>query len=151
VPERFPQPGAKPQFEAVREVAVVAWRSGKVFVRRCQRGERWAGLWDFLRFPLTAVDGGDVARELARKVRDQAGLTIGKPVQITTLKHGVTRFRITLDCYRAACRGAKSSLPPGEWQWIEPAGLGHLPLSVTGRKLSLLVVRESRPGMAAAP
>ena len=40
------------------------------------------------------------AQEIQEKVREQAGLSIGNIEKIATLKHGVTRFRITLDCYR---------------------------------------------------
>jgi A/G-specific adenine glycosylase len=137
--EQIPKMRAKPAIEAVREASVVAWHRGKVFVRRRADGERWAGLWDFLRFPLTAHRGDALLTELAQKVRQQSGLSIREPEKIATLKHGVTRFRITLDCYRATCGGTKITLPSGEWRWIEPAALGELPLSVTGRKLSLLL------------
>jgi A/G-specific adenine glycosylase len=137
--EQIPKMRAKPAIEAVREASVVAWHRKKVFVRRRADGERWAGLWDFLRFPLTARHGEALRSELAQKVRQQSGLSIHQPEKIATLKHGVTRFRITLDCYRAVCRGTQITLPSGEWRWIEPDALEALPLSVTGRKLSRLL------------
>ena len=137
--EQIPRTRVRPMVEAVREASVVVWYRGKVFVRRRADGERWAGLWDFLRFPLTARRGEALRTELARKVRQQSGLSIREPEKIATLKHGVTRFRITLDCYRAACRGTRITLPTGEWRWIEPDALEELPLSVTGRKLSRML------------
>jgi A/G-specific adenine glycosylase len=142
--EQIPKMRAKPAIESVREASVVAWHRGKVFVRRRADGERWAGLWDFLRFPLTAQRGDAVRTELSRKVRQQSGLSIREPEKIATLKHGVTRFRITLDCYRAVCRGTNITLPPGEWRWSEPDALEELPLSVTGRKLSRLLIGPAR-------
>jgi A/G-specific adenine glycosylase len=137
--EQIPGPAARPRVEAVREAAVVAWHRGKVFVRQRAPGERWAGLWDFLRFPLIASAPRASRQELVRKVRQQAGLSIRDPEKIATLKHGVTRFRITLDCYQAKCRAGATTLAAGQWQWIEPAELAQLPLSVTGRKLSRLL------------
>jgi A/G-specific adenine glycosylase len=115
-----------------------------VFVRRRAAGERWAGLWDFLRFPLDDRGKNGLQAQLAHNVRQQAGLVIGKSEKIATLKHGVTRFRITLDCYQAQSRGVTSTLPAGEWQWLEPGGLARLPLSVTGRKLSRMLAARPR-------
>lgn len=142
--EQIPRPVAKVRTEAVHEAAVVAWHQGKVFVRKRVPGERWAGLWDFLRFPLAGGGERALSSELARKVRQQAGLAIGKPEKIATLKHGVTRFRITLDCFQAKCRAAGTTLAPGQWRWIEPAALAELPLSTTGRKLSHMLDGNGR-------
>jgi A/G-specific adenine glycosylase len=135
---RIPAPRPRPRIENVREASVVAWHRGKVFVRRRTDGQRWAGLWDFLRFPITAR-GAALQSELARKAREQSGLVVGKLEKIATLKHGVTRFRITLDCYRVAARSRRTILPRGQCRWIEPAALSQLPLSVTARKLSRLL------------
>jgi A/G-specific adenine glycosylase len=140
--DQIPRPAARPRIEAVREAAVVAWRDGRVFVRQRLPGERWAGLWDFLRFPLVADADKPPVAELARKVREQAGLEIAAPHKFATLKHGVTRFRITLDCYHAAARG-RPTLPRAQYRWLSPAALAALPLSVTGRKLSRML--PSRP------
>jgi A/G-specific adenine glycosylase len=123
----------------VREAAVVVRHRGKVFLRRRAPGERWAGYWDFPRFPLDADRDDGLSRELARKVREHTGLVIGEPTKIATIKHGVTRFRITLDCYQAQARRAASKLPRGDWQWLAPGALGQLALSMTGRKLSRLI------------
>jgi A/G-specific adenine glycosylase len=137
--DQIPGDKAKPRIEAVREAAVVVWQRGKVFLRRRSAGERWAGLWDFVRFPLVAQRGVALRQEIQEKVREQAGLSIGNVEKIATLKHGVTRFRITLDCYRAEYTKSKVHLPAGEWQWIAPEKLESMPLSVTGRKLSKLL------------
>jgi A/G-specific adenine glycosylase len=140
--DRIPGAKAKPSIEAVREAAVVIWNRGKVFVRRRSAGERWAGLWDFVRFPLVARRGPSLHREMNEKVHEQTGLAIGEVQKIATLKHGVTRFRITLDCYRAVYAKSQVRLPADEWRWIAPEELELLPLSVTGRKLSRLIEPE---------
>ena len=111
----------------------------KVLLRQRTPGERWAGLWDFLRFELSARGGASLGAELLDKIRRQSGLQVQKPERIATLKHGVTRFRITLDCYTARCRGGRAKLAAGAWQWVEPGELEKFPLSVTGRKLGRLL------------
>jgi A/G-specific adenine glycosylase len=132
--------------EAVREASIVVWRGDKVFLRKPEHPERWAGLWDFPRFPLAAEGASTTRREVAQKFRRLTGISVAGLRQFTTLKHGVTRFRITLDCYVARTSDGRASRPRGECQWIEPAALDRLALSVTGRKLAkLLQNAESRP------
>ena len=53
-----------------------------------------------------------------------------------TLKHGVTRFRITLDCYDARfVSGPDGKTGLVETRWLRPDELDEYPLSTTGRKL----------------
>jgi A/G-specific adenine glycosylase len=137
-------PLAKPKlrFESVHEAAVVVSRGDRVLLRRCPPGERWAGLWDFLRFAVTARGGKALMRELTTKVRGQTGLEIADPMRFTTLKHGVTRFRITLDGFRAHCPRTNGELPDDGLQWVRRDQLDQFALSTTGRKLSRLLVDE---------
>jgi len=137
--EQIPQSRPKPASTAVHEAAVVVWRRNKVLLRKRANGERWAGMWDFLRFPLTARRGAAQQQEILDKILDQTGLTVAPPERITTLKHGVTRFRITLDCYSAQFDGVRAKLAAGTWQWARPQDLEQLPLSMTGRKLARLL------------
>jgi A/G-specific adenine glycosylase len=140
---KLPVMRGKPASEAVREAAVVLWRRNKVFIRQRLPGERWAGLWDFLRFPLVARAGTSLEAELIEKALRESGLKSQGPTHITTLKHGVTRFRITLDCYRLDSVAGSSTLPRGTWRWVRPADLTNFPLSVTGRRLSRLLLADA--------
>ena len=136
----IPQPRKPPRFEDVREAAVVVRRANKVLLRQCQAQERWAGLWDFLRFP---VNGGKQSpHDIAAAVEQQWDLRTAPPSKIATLKHGVTRFRITLDCYTTTLVGRAPRLPSEDWQWVQPERLGDYPLSTTGRKLARLIAAE---------
>jgi A/G-specific adenine glycosylase len=137
--EQIPRSRPKAPSEAVREAAVVVWHNDKVLLRRRTAGERWAGLWDFLRFEISSRRGAASNEELLDKIRQQSGLAVRPPERIATLKHGVTRFRITLDCYVARCRAGRAKLVAGQWQWVEPDELENFPLSVTGRKLGRLL------------
>jgi A/G-specific adenine glycosylase len=58
---------------------------------------------------------------------------------LTTIKHGVTRYRITLDCYRAEYVSGKSK---GCARWMKIQALSDLPLSTTGRQIARLVQQE---------
>ena len=96
-------PLAKPRqvYTDLREAAVIVRKNGSVLVRQCGADERWAGLWDFPRFAVEA-DGPLFARkEIAAKVASQTGINCHPGGLLKTMKHGVTRYRITLDCYQA--------------------------------------------------
>jgi A/G-specific adenine glycosylase len=141
--ERIPAPKRKKTYLAVREAAVVV-RSvrGELLLRRCGAHERWAGMWDFPRFswepagPLTAV-------RLRQHVHTLTGVTLEAPEPLATLKYGVTRFRITLDCFQAVCLRRTRSRE--DLKWVPPAELDTYPLSVTGRKISRLLIASPQP------
>ena len=59
---------------------------------------------------------------------------------LATLRHGVTRFRITLECYEADyVSGPGDEADRPTMRWLRPEELAHYPLSTTGRKLSRLL------------
>jgi A/G-specific adenine glycosylase len=148
--EKIPRPAPKQQFESVREAAVIVWRNGKVLLRRREPGERWAGLWDFLRFRVDARQEPALRCELLEKIRGQCGLSVESPEHVATWKHGVTRFRITLDCFAGRCTSNRVWLAAGTWQWVRPNELGTYPLSTTGRKIAEIVRQRGSNGQSGA-
>jgi A/G-specific adenine glycosylase len=137
---KIPAPSRKIAFTALREAAVVVRKNGAVLVRQCGPGERWAGLWDFPRFTIEAEGPLFVREELADKVREQTGIEIDAASLVTTLKHGVTRYRITLECYEARPTGGRiRSTTDRPVRWLTQRELDDLPLCVTGRKLAKLI------------
>jgi len=152
---------AKPKIEHVREASVVVRHRGKVLLVQRAAGERWAGLWDFPRFPLAADGESAVHQELIDSVDRLCKLRIVPRRLLTTLHHGVTRFRITLECHEAVfvavTKNGRSSKPSGipraenaareltnpfaDRRWVPPARLADYPLSVTGRKIARLVMQ----------
>lgn len=137
---QLPPPKAKPRVESCREAAVVVLRRGRVLLRKRAHGERWAGLWDFPRFPVQAPRDADLKRELAENVERLTGVRIEPGERVTTIQHGVTRFRITLDCYRATYLSANKNGHNSELRWVRPAELHAYPLSTPGRRLSREIV-----------
>jgi len=120
----------------ISEAAVVVRKNGLVLVRQCGEEERWAGLWDFPRFSIESEGPLFVHEELIAKVQQQTGVKIKPGGLLKTIKHGVTRYRITLDCYEAEFTAGRLRSPA---RWCTLSQLRALPLSTTGRKLANLV------------
>ena len=136
----IPRPKAKRAIEAVRQAAVLVRRRGRVLLLRWPEGRRFARLWDFPRFPIDSDRPADVRRELAENVLALTGVVIAPDRQVKTLTHGVTRFRITLECYEAEfLSNGKNVETVLETRWLRPAELEKYPLSSTGRKLAGLL------------
>jgi A/G-specific adenine glycosylase len=138
----IPAPKPKPPIEACREAAVLVQRRGRVLVLKRPDGQRWAGLWDFPRFAIRAQEPAALREELVAGVARLTGVRIEPGERRATLRHGVTRFRITLECYEARFvrRGAVDGRPLAI-RWLRPVELEAYPLSATGRKLSRLLVK----------
>ena len=136
----IPRLAAKVKVTAVREAAVVVRKNGRVLLRQRPKGERWEGMWDFPRFELTSEGPLFVRDELIAKVREQTGVAIEPGCVLKTIKHGVTRFRITLDCYEARPAGGRlRSTAERPVRWTPLGELLHLPLSVSARKIAGLL------------
>ncbi len=137
-------PPAKPRqvYSDLREAAVIVRKNGGVLVRQCALDERWAGLWDFPRFAVEA-DGPLFARtEIAAKVAAQTGIVCAPGRLLKTMKHGVTRYRITLDCYQATfVSGRVRATKSAAVRWLPVGEVSLLPLSSTGRKIANLIGR----------
>lgn len=127
-------------FTDLREVAVVVWHGQRVLVRQCGKDERWAGLWDFPRFAIESEGPLFAAEEIRQKVSELTGVACQPGALLKTLKHSVTRYRITLACYEATRTGGRVR----DARWIAPTELADYPLSVTGRKLAKLIAKRAQ-------
>jgi A/G-specific adenine glycosylase len=139
-----PTPKARQTFTAVREAAIIIRKNGSVLMRQCGPSERWAGLWDFPRFELESTGPLFANEEIATKVAGQTGIRCAPGALLKTLKHGVTRYRITLECYEAAYVSGRAK--PGDTtaavRWTSLSDLAALPLSTTGRKIAVILSRK---------
>jgi len=144
---KIPMPRPKPPIEAVRETAVAIRKGRRVLLLQRPEGRRWTGLWDFPRFPLEAETPAAVHRELIEKVRRMVGVVVAPGRLLATLSHGVTRYRIRLECREAEFLSAVKDFSPEqavETRWLRPAELDESPLSGTGRKMANLL---RKPGI----
>jgi A/G-specific adenine glycosylase len=133
---RRPEP---PRTEEVREVAVVVWRGpGVLLVQRPPEG-RWGGMWEFPHGPLLAGEAPEQAA--ARLLPELTGLTARLGPAWRTLRHSVTRFRITLVCFEAAYQGGTfASAFYRTGKWVNPARLPDYPVSTPQRQLARSLV-----------
>lgn len=148
--ESIPPAKAKRAIEQRREAAMIVRRGRRVLLVQVPEGQRWAGLWDFPRFEV-APDGdgqpnGQPDLQLADGVRLLTGVAIGPGRHLKTIKHGVTRFRITLECYEAQYAGkTERRRKRPVMRWLRPDELGHYPLSTTGRALAGMATSSGSP------
>lgn len=139
----IPRPKIRPQITETMEFLVAIRRRGKFLLRRRPVGERWAGLWDFLRFELQNQFKIQPARESPESMLSEliatanrlSGMRVLVGDQFAELRHSVTRYRITLRCFVADWESGEPS-PDNEWQWVSPREFGAIPFSVTGRKVA---------------
>lgn len=137
----IPKPKVKTKYENLNEVAIVLRdpKSNAVLIRQCSTGERWEGLWDFPRFEcqLHQPNHPSVAEEdqLSGQLRQLTKYSGTEYEWLTLIKHGVTKYRISLHCYESKLTGRRPKPLPNQ-KWVQPHELTEFPLSVTGRKLA---------------
>ncbi len=134
--EQIPASGKKTKYEDLHE-AVIVVRKGqgartKFLVRQCGPDERWSGLWDFPRYKV--VDD-DVEDDLSKQLKAQTGLTANVVATTKRIKHAVTKYRITLDCYIADSPTGRLKKNQTATQWLTADELADLPMSTSGRKI----------------
>ena len=132
--EQIPVRGKKMQYEDLHEAIVLIKRNGKLLMRKCQPGERWAGLWDFPRANIQPNSAESLVRQ---SVLEQTGLQTEVESLNKTIKHAVTRFRIRLDCFHSTKTNGRLKSGAG-FKWKTVDEVKQLPLSTTGRKFATL-------------
>jgi A/G-specific adenine glycosylase len=138
IPARTPPPATT----FVRESAVVIRREGRVLLLQRPASGRWANLWEFPHGPL--AEGESHEEAAARLLRELTGLEVVLGAELVTIKHGITRYQITLVCFEAAYVAGEfreNFYVRGEW--VEPAALAGYPVSSPQRRLARVV---SEPG-----
>src|SRR5262249_13654008 len=133
--EEIPARPARPAGVAGREAAVVLRRGPEILLVERAEGGGWGNMWEFPHGPL---GGGESHEEAAaRLLRQLTGLRADLGGELLTLRHDVTRYRITLVCFEAAYRaGAFRSTFYREGVWVRPGRLPDYPVSVPQRRLA---------------
>lgn len=131
----IPPKAKRPEITTVREVGVVVRDGDRVLV--CQRpanATRWQNMWEVPHAPLT--EGEELSTGAARVVQELTGFAVEPGAELLTIRHGVTRYAITLVCVEAELRG--SAFVPGAYAaaaWVRPGELTDYPTSSPQRKL----------------
>lgn len=143
-PEAFPERTPPPALTEVQELAVVVRREGRVLlVQRPANASRWASLWEFPHAEVSHRE--DTPDAILRLAQDLLGITVRPGAELTTLKHGVTRFRITLTCHEAEWVAGEFASPfYAQGQWLTPEELAAHPVSSAQRRLANLLQDSGR-------
>jgi A/G-specific adenine glycosylase len=113
---------------ARRFAAFVVERRGRVLVRQRPADALNGLLWEF---PNTELNGQPVRTDqLARLL---LGAAPARLEPLCTIKHSITRYRITVDAHVA--RGKPARLPAGRHRWVERERLEQLAFTAAHRKI----------------
>jgi len=140
----IPAPKVRPQITQLVEGTIAVQQGTKWLVRQRTSNERWAGMWDFLRFPLTTITATEhltknarkaIQHEAAVQLREQCGLAVMELQEVMQIRHSVTRYRIRLICFRGELvTNRKLAAVSENCRWVTSAELQSLPMPVTGRQ-----------------
>lgn len=152
IAEELPEISKAVALTSVVAAAAIVRRGSSVLVaKRADDASRWAGLWEFPQSEVRDDERSDDAA--ARAVKQATGLVVRSGALEAELRHGVTRFRITLRAYACslaprsrACASAPANPAVGaEFRWLLPATLEDLPMSAPHRRLARKIASIARP------
>lgn len=122
-------------YESRDEYALLVRRHDRYLLRPLPAGARWAGLWDF---PRTTTESFSDVTAAAQHLSLQLGVAIQPGSLLTTIRHAVTKYRISLRVHEAEVLDPNYA-PPAPWQYIPTVNMAELPMSVTARKIARLI------------
>jgi A/G-specific adenine glycosylase len=141
--ESIPYRAPPPQTVAVQEAAVVLRQGPRVLLVQRPDSSRWARMWEFPHGEL--VKGETHEQAAVRLLRELTGFAGRLGPELTTIRHGVTRFAITLVCFEATYLGGYfRSAFYQKARWLEPAELSAYPVSSPQRRLARLLAEPGR-------
>jgi A/G-specific adenine glycosylase len=141
--EEIPARAPAPDITRVQEVALVIWRGPTVLLAQRPENGRWAGLWEFPHTPL--LEGETHEDAASRLLRDSTGLQARLGPELLTVRHGITRFHITLTCFESTyLAGEFHSDFYTQGRWLSPADLAAYPVSSPQRRLARFLITPTR-------
>jgi A/G-specific adenine glycosylase len=141
--DSIPAKATPPRITEVRESAVVVRHGPRVLlVQRPESASRWANLWEFPHGPLL---DGELHEDAALRLAREASLELTLGPELLTVRHGVTRFRITIVCFEAEYEGGEfhSDFYP-QGRWVGPQQLTNYPVSAPQRRLARTLIAPAR-------
>ncbi len=144
-PEKFPNLGPRQAATQQHHLALVIQHRQRYLVRQRPAGQVNAHLWEFPNLPVT-TSPLDPAR-LIPIARENFQLHIKNPVPLRTIKHTITRYRITLQTFHAHVVQPSGCPPPSarpigtqaspksKTHWLTLPQLHALPFTSAHRKI----------------
>ena len=97
--------------------------------RSHEAGIWWRGLWEW---PRTTVQNGEDESAALARLLGELEISARVAKRLTSLKHGVTTFVITLDCYQIE---VESCMPRDDVQWFTQSEIENLALPSPMKRL----------------
>ena len=131
-----PKPKAKQVVEVSEAAAVVRAGERVLWCQRPPTAKRWASMWEV---PHGEREPGESAADASVRVaRVYTGLMVNPGPELCIVKHGVTRFSITMTCVE--CDVAAGEFTPTAHytagRWLTAAEVADLPVSSPQKKLA---------------
>ncbi|NJB68901.1 A/G-specific adenine glycosylase [Desulfobaculum xiamenense] len=140
-----PVPGRKKDIVPLEVATGVLVRDGRLFVQKRPEGQVWAGLWEF---PGGTVEAGETPQQaVVREFDEETGFTVSVREPIAIVRHGYTRFRVTLHCFLLDMADASAEphlTAATEYRWATPRQLDELAFPAGHRKLMDLMRGDIR-------
>ncbi len=132
--DELPHIGRREKATARRFLAFVLAYQGKFLVRQRPAGVVNAHLWEF---PNLEVNGPSM--DAATAFKTEFGFTAPKLTTLCTVKHSITRYRITLEAFQATLKQTPATVA-GIWK--TPAQMRALAFTAAHKKLATAAVRS---------
>ena len=102
--------------------------------RRPSNAGRWQNMWEVPH--AERITGEELNASAVRIAEEVTGLVVEPGREVLTIRHGVTRYRITLVCLEAeSAKGRFKSKFYAEAKWLNVSELSEYPVSAPQRKL----------------
>ena len=146
---QLPELAARAKATDVAVIAAIVRRGQRFLVTQlAEDAPRWASMWQF---PNTELAASEAPPEVLTRLLERSGCHATTPRKFLTLRHSVTRYRITLTAYLCDAQpAARSKLPP-RFAWKTLAELEQLALPAAHRRIAnaLLSAADTAPEASA--
>ncbi len=127
----LPHLGPRTKAAARRFIAFAIEHNGKFLARQRPAGAVNAHLWEF---PNAETDSRTTRTAASQFARERLGLSLTNVTPLVTVRHSITRYRITLEAHRARWSG-KSNPPKNAGRWLSLEELHALAFTSAHRKI----------------
>ncbi len=128
--DELPNLGERVSITARRFTACVIEHNGAVLVRQRPTGVVNGHLWEFPNVEVALKTSAAVAH---KHLEAELGCTLDSLTPLATVKHTITRYRITLNAFRGELNGAMPKAAAGTW--IAKNELEQLPFTSAHRRV----------------
>ena len=135
--EEVPNLGARAASTARQFAACVLERNGTLLVRQRPEGTVNAHLWEF---PNVEVPLKSSKARKKRSIETELGFATRSFTPLLTVRHSITRYRITLEAFRATLNGTSPGSTAGHW--LSADELIKLPFTSAHRRILAVALRQ---------